>query len=197
VQGIGQAKLNQLAQIARADGWSRAEYEEVAGAIVDVVGFVGTAALATAATAMLPNLVDKVRERRREGKGLLAALDEMRDGGRDRRHDRAEKKADRAEARAQDRGVFDVEDGTWGPSATSGNVLIRARLGKRAAIAELPGGFALVRTMDPSESPEAVAAQIQRVVEAALPAATVAGFAGPLVIGCGCGCGRCGGHKGA
>jgi hypothetical protein len=192
VQGIGQAKLNQLAEIAAADGWSRAEYEAVAGAIVDTVGSV--AAIATASAALLPNLVDKVRERRREGKGLLAAIDDLRDDGKGRRADRAEKRADRAEERAQDKGVLDAEDGTWGPSASTGNVLIRARLGKRAAVAELPGGFALVRTMDANESPAAVTAQLQRVVEAARPAAESAAIAGPL-FGCACGCGRCGGRQ--
>jgi hypothetical protein len=192
IQGIGQAKLQQLAEVAAADGWSRAEYTELAGAIVDTVGSLAAAAAASAA--LLPNLVDKVRERRREGRGLLAAIDDLRDNGKDRRAGRAEKRADRAEERAQDKGVLDVEDGTWGPSASTGNVLIRARLGKRAAVAELPGGFALVRTMDAHESPAAVTAQLQRVVEAARPAAESAAIAGPL-FGCACGCGRCGGRQ--
>ncbi|MBL8614241.1 MAG: hypothetical protein JNM72_01410, partial [Deltaproteobacteria bacterium] len=192
VQGIGQAKLNQLADIAAADGWSRAEYETVAGAIVDTVGSV--AAIATASAALLPNLVDKVRERRREGKGLLAAIDDLRDDGKGRRADRAEKRADRAEARAENKGVLNIEDGTWGPAASTENVSVRARLGKRAAIAELPGGFALVRAMEGGESAEAVAAQMRRVLEAARPAAEGAAIAGPL-FGCACGCGRCGGRQ--
>lgn len=186
IEGVGQARLNQLAEIAGYDGWSKGEYLEVAGLISDAV----------------KGLKKRVKERREDGKGLLAWVDTQREAMAERREasgeDREQRRADNR-ANGPERGVLNAEDGTWGPSTNTANVLIRARRGMRAAVVDLPGGFSLVRAMGAHEDPNGVTQQIQALVAAVQPAVAsvvapaVPALAGPE-FGCGgnaaCGCNR-------
>ena len=66
--------------------------------------------------------------------------------------------------------MLDVKSEDWGPTAKTDNVLVRARHGKRAALASLGNGYYLVREVGPEEPQAAVQTEMSRAATLAAPA---------------------------
>ncbi len=170
---VGKQYLDTLWAIAHEDGWNDLAYQRDAEVVVDAVnaaveafddaaveheakiaGMAGEFGVASAAlmaipaiAAMVPSLVS-ARQKSADRKG----------NRKNRRADRAAKRADKAEAhtatleaklqaleeQGAEAGVFDLEDGEWTARAHAGSVAVRAKVGNRAAIADLGSKFYLV-----------------------------------------------------
>ncbi len=90
--------------------------------------------------------------------------------GQERRAAELEERIEELERLGPGSGVLDVHAEDWGPSAKSDNVLVRARHGKRAALASLGNGYYLVREVGPEEPQAAVQTEMSRAATLAAPA---------------------------
>ncbi len=126
-------------------------------------------------------------------RGLLAAIDTMRERGRERREQARIQRGYQTQQAVQHRQVYGPEQGVlndsgqWGPSVSTGDVIIRAAQGKRAALADLGNGFYLVRPVASHEPAADVQAKMGTAASLASKALSVAS----VISGCACGCGRC------
>ena len=202
IEQLGQAKLRGLKVIAEFDLWNPTAYERDARVVVDAVnelqealaeaaespvsgvevGAAGlTAALAAipGVAALLPRIVDSRQK-----------ADERQDGRRrNRRNRRAERERSRDRELAELEAVvdkhragtlnLDEDGGEWGGKARAGDIIVRAKLGKRAALASLGNGLYLVREVSEGVSTAAIQAEMTELVanfQAANP--SVSGIAG-------------------
>ena len=205
IDQLGQQKLKSLKIIAELDGWNPAAYQRDAQVIVDAVNeveaaleelaeggvagvggvHIGAAGLTAALSAipLLSSLVPKIIEKRQDA-------DARQDSRRQRRRrNRAEREDDRdrrlaeleATADAHRSGTLNLDDpdgADWGLSARSGDVIVRAKLGKRAAIAQAgTSPFYVVYEAPEGMSTEAIKSRMQEALAAFAPP-QVAGIAG-------------------
>lgn len=203
IEQLGQAKLRGLKLIAEYDLWNPTAYERDARVVVDAVnelqealaeaaespvsgvevGAAGlTAALAAipGVAALLPRIVDSRQK-----------ADQRQDGRRrNRRNRRADRERNRDRELAELEAVVDKhragtlnldegDGGEWGGKARAGDIIVRAKLGKRAALASMGNGLYLVREVPEGVSTAAIQAEMTELVanfQAANP--TVSGVAG-------------------
>lgn len=199
--------VNELAE-AMEDATLAAE--DAAAAAGGVAGVhVGAAGMALASIPVLASIAPKLIEakqnredrqvkRRRRRRRRQAERQAEREASQAERI--AELEAQRAELEAlgAKAGVYDMDDGEWGARATAGGVSVRAKVGKRAALAELGNGYYLVKEVAEGVSEVALVSQMQAAAAAASSAlsATPAAIQGPINVGgcggapggCGCGC---------
>ena len=186
IDDVGLRLLAEIKLYANKDGWTRRELDHEAAKVIDATNAVeqavagsggmdgvGAAAALMAIPALAalatPLLQAKVKANQRRSTR----------GG--RRNDRRQKRQDRQANDLEERihelerlgpgsGVLDVTAEGWGPSAKTDNVLVRARHGKRAALASLGHGYYLVREVGPDEPQGAVQTEMSRVAALATPA---------------------------
>ncbi len=210
---VGKQYLDTLWAIAHEDGWNDLAFQRDAEVVVDAVnaaveafedvaieneakiaGFAGEFGIASAAlmaipaiAAMVPSLVS-ARQKSADRKG----------NRKNRRANRASKRANKAEQHAADletklqvleeqgaeAGVFDLEDGEWTARAQAGSVAVRAKVGNRAAIADLGSRFYLVHEVDEGVPTATIQARMTAAVASASAAiqATPAAFAGAIDV---------------
>ena len=203
IDDVGLRLLAEIKLYAVEDGWTQRELQHEAAKVIDATNAVEQAvevsggldgigaagalmaipALASLATPFLA-MKAKANERRTSR------------GGRrnDRRHKRQAKRAEELEERIEElerlgpgSGVLDVDTEGWGPSAKSDNVLVRARHGKRAALASLGSGYYLVREVGPDEPQAAVQTEMSRVAALATPAlSAIQAVSGDVAPRCRC-----------
>ena len=176
----------------------------LAGAHVGAAGALALASIPMLAS-FAPKLIeakqareDRQVKRRRRRKNRRAERQAEREEAQQARIAQLEAEKAQLEAMGAGAGVYDMDDGEWGARATAGGVSVRAKLGKRAALAELGNGFYLVREVADGVSEVALIGQMQAAVSAAQAAilATPAAIQGPINVGgcggrpghCGCGC---------
>ena len=209
IEQLGNTKIKSLKLIAEMDGWNPAALERDAQVIADAVEAVQDAmdeaaaegAIAgvefgagglTAALASIPLLASAV-PRLLDAREDADARQDGRRGRRRRRRDQREADRDRELAELQavaDKhrsGTLDLSDADgagWGMSARAGDVIVRAKLGKRAAIANAGNGFYIVREVPEGLSTDTIKAQM---------AAALDSF-DPTVVSGEIGCANCNGQ---
>ncbi len=203
IDDVGLRLLAEIKLYAVADGWTPRELEHEAAKVIDATNAVEQAvevsggldgigaaaalmAIPALATLAKPFLEAKVKANERRASR----------GGRrgDRRRKRQERRANDLEERIHElerlgpgSGVLDIDTEGWGPSAKSDNVLVRARHGKRAALASLGSGYYLVREVGPDEPQAAVQTEMSRVAALATPAlSAIQAVSGDLYPRCRC-----------
>ncbi len=211
---VGKQYLDTLWAIAHEDGWNDLAYQRDAEVVVDAVnaaveafedaaveneakiaGFAGEFGVASAALMAIPAIAAMVPS-------LVSARQKSADrkqGRKNRRANRASKRANKAEQHAADletklqaleeqgaeAGVFDLEDGEWTARAQAGSVAVRAKVGNRAAIADLGSKFYLVHEVAEGVPTAVIQSRMNAAVASASAAiqATPAAFAGAIDVG--------------
>jgi len=172
---------------------------QVQGLVGDAVGS-GLAAAALAIPALaaaVPAIVNAKQERqdrRLKRKKRRGSRREERQAEIQARRDALAERSAELDEQGPQAGIYDFEDGEWGPAAEAGGVKVRAKWGKRAAIAELGHGYHLVREFGEGVATEVVRAQMQAAILSANQAiqSTPAAIAGPIDVGaCACATRRC------
>ena len=188
IEQLGQAKLRGLKVIAEYDLWNPTAYERDARVVVDAVnelqdalaeaaespvsgvevGAAGlTAALAAipGVAALLPKLVDarQKADARQDGRRRNRR---NRRAERERNHDRelAELEAVVDKHRAGTLNLDEGDGGEWGGKARAGDIIVRAKLGKRAALASMGNGLYLVREVPEGVSTAAIQSEMTELV---------------------------------
>ena len=186
IDNTGLRLLAEIKLYAVEDGWTPEELAVESAKVIDATNAVEQAvevsggldgigaAGALMAIPALASLATPFLEMKAKANERRAAR-----GGRrnDRRRKRQERRAAELEERIEElerlgpgSGVLDVNAEDWGPSAKTDNVLVRARHGKRAALASLGNGYYLVREVGPDEPQAAVQTEISRAATLAAPA---------------------------
>ncbi len=207
IDDVGLRLLAEIKLYAVQDGWTPRELEHEAAKVIDATNAVEQAvevsggmdgigaagalmAIPALASLAAPFLKAKVKaNERRSARG--GRRGDRRRKRQERRAQDLEERIDELERLGPGSGVLDVSTEDWGPSAKSDNVLVRARHGKRAALASLGSGYYLVREVGPDEPQAAVQTEMSRVAALATPAlSAIQAVSGELYPRCRCQGGR-------
>ena len=186
IDDVGLRLIAEIRVYAHQDGWSPQTFQAEAAKVIQATNAVEDAVSSSgaldgigagAALMALPALASLAQPLLQARAKALERRNDRDDRSNERRLKRQARRAEDLEARIHElerlgprAGVLDIDAEDWGPSAKTDNVLVRARNGKRAALASLGRGYYLVREVSPDEPQADVQSEMARVAALATPA---------------------------